>query len=71
MMRVAVAEDREREMSDQMDWLLCRVEGLRRSASRGVPLGPLVGADAAVGRSFRRDAERSLRALLDRASWIL
>ncbi|KAJ8644525.1 hypothetical protein MRB53_006273 [Persea americana] len=40
--RLAIVEDREREMSDQMDRLLCRIDGSRLSASRGVPLGPLV-----------------------------
>lgn len=57
-------------MSDQMDGLLRRAEGLRRFASRGVPFEPLVraGVDAAIGWGFRWNAQTSLKALLDRAS---
>ncbi|KAJ8649088.1 hypothetical protein MRB53_002111 [Persea americana] len=49
--RLAATEDREREMSDQMDGLLRCADKLCRSTSRGVPLGPLVKADvdAAIG----------------------
>ncbi|RWR73306.1 hypothetical protein CKAN_00157400 [Cinnamomum micranthum f. kanehirae] len=56
--RHAAIEDREWETADQMDELLWCAEGMHRSASRGVPLGPLVGSsvDVTVGRDFRQVA---------------
>lgn len=70
---LTVAKEQERELAYQIDGLLRRSKGMRRFASRGIPLGPLLGSrlNITLSRSFRQSAERSFRALLNSASDIL